>query len=224
MPHSQLRAACSNACWIAALTSGASQTTTSFSPNCSLFTQTVYRVGIAARSVRGSPTPPKPARAWRLHRSTGGAFEGQMPFVFNDPLHWLIQASEAREIAAQMTDLGARADMLTIAEEYDRIAQRAAERLDTIQMARLCEQTGVTIKLSTTRPSHDLPRLCGQSSSPACPWEGTRETGRYVTTKTRPPIGRRRLRHGFGFHAVPSPTHPFSLRRDYQIPSGNCGI
>jgi hypothetical protein len=93
-----------------------------------------------------------------------------MPFVFNDPLHWLIQASEAREIAAQMTDLGARADMLTIAEEYDRIAQRAAERLDTIQMARLCEQTGVTIKLSTTRPSHDLPRLCGQAPSASRFW------------------------------------------------------
>ena len=82
-----------------------------------------------------------------------------MPFVFNDPLHWLIQASEAREIAAQMTDLGARADMLTIAEEYEKIAQRAAERSGTIQMAKPCEQTGVIIKLSTTRPSHDLPRL-----------------------------------------------------------------
>ena len=113
---------------------------------------------------------PKGKQASCLLRSTGGAFEGQMPFVFNDPLHWLIQASEAREIAAQMTDLGARADMLTIAEEYDRIAQRAAERLDTIQMARLCEQTGVTIKLSTTRQSHDLPRLCGQAPSASRFW------------------------------------------------------
>jgi hypothetical protein len=93
-----------------------------------------------------------------LLRSTGGVFEGQMRFVFNDPLHWLIQASEAREIAAQMTDLGARADMLTIAEEYEKIAQRAAERSGTIQMAKPCEQTGVIVKLSTTRPSHDLPR------------------------------------------------------------------
>ena len=78
-----------------------------------------------------------------------------MPFVFNDPLHWIIKASEAREIAAQMTDLGARTDMLTIAHEYEKIAQRAAERLGAIQVAKPCEQTGATIKLSTTRPSHD---------------------------------------------------------------------
>jgi hypothetical protein len=64
-----------------------------------------------------------------------------MPFVFNDPLHWLIKASEAREIAAEMKNLGSRADMLTIAEEYEKIAQRATERLATIQTAKPAPQS-----------------------------------------------------------------------------------
>ena len=52
-----------------------------------------------------------------------------MPFVFNDPQHWLDRAAEAREVAAKMTDMGARAEMLTIADEYQKIAERAAARL-----------------------------------------------------------------------------------------------
>ena len=49
-----------------------------------------------------------------------------MPFVFNDPQHWLDRAAEARDIAARMKDLGARGEMLIIAEEYEKIAERAA--------------------------------------------------------------------------------------------------
>jgi len=108
-----------------------------------------------------------------------------MAFVFNDPLHWLIQASEARELAAEITDLGARADMLTIAEEYEKIAQRAAERLGTIQMAKPCEQTGLTIKLSTTRPSHALPRLCGQAPSASRFWRRTASRTEQAAMPTR---------------------------------------
>ena len=55
-----------------------------------------------------------------------------MPFVFNDPQHWLDRAAEARELAAKMTDMGARADMLTIAEEYQKIADRAAAHFKTL--------------------------------------------------------------------------------------------
>jgi RNA processing factor Prp31 len=55
-----------------------------------------------------------------------------MPFVFNDPQHWLDRAAEAREIAGKMTDLAARADMLSIADEYQKIAERAASRLKTL--------------------------------------------------------------------------------------------
>jgi len=49
-----------------------------------------------------------------------------VPFVFNDPQHWLDRAVEAREIAFRMTDKGAQADMLAIAQDY---AARAAARL-----------------------------------------------------------------------------------------------
>jgi hypothetical protein len=59
-----------------------------------------------------------------------------MPFVFNDPQYWLNRAIEAREIAAKMTDLGARGDMLIVAEEYEKIAQRAAERLKELALAK----------------------------------------------------------------------------------------
>jgi len=112
-----------------------------------------------------------------------------MPFVFNDPLHWLIQASEAREIAAQMTDLGARADMLTIAQEYEKIAQRAAERLGAIQVAKPCEQTGVTIKLSTTRRSHDLPRLHLTATMPSryTVWVKNEQQGKKLVVVCDPP-------------------------------------
>jgi hypothetical protein len=49
-----------------------------------------------------------------------------MPFVFNDPQHWLSRAAEARDVAARMKDPGARADLLAIADEYEKIAKRAA--------------------------------------------------------------------------------------------------
>ena len=59
-----------------------------------------------------------------------------MPFVFNDPQHWLARAAAARELASQMKDLGAQADMIAIAEEYESIAARAVERLKKIALSR----------------------------------------------------------------------------------------
>jgi hypothetical protein len=56
-----------------------------------------------------------------------------VPFVFNDPQHWFDRAAEARELAAKMTDLGARGDMLIIADEYEKIGQRAAKRRAAIE-------------------------------------------------------------------------------------------
>ena len=63
-----------------------------------------------------------------------------MPFVFNDPQHWLDRAVEAREIAFRMTDKGAQADMLAIAQDYERIAARAAERLKHGALAKAGEK------------------------------------------------------------------------------------
>ena len=60
-----------------------------------------------------------------------------MPFVFNDPQHWFSRAAEARELAAKMTDPGARGDMLIIADEYEKIGQRAAKRISDIEAEKL---------------------------------------------------------------------------------------
>jgi hypothetical protein len=51
-----------------------------------------------------------------------------MPFVFNDPRHWLDRAAEAREMASNMKDLGAQPDMLIIAEEYESERWRGLRR------------------------------------------------------------------------------------------------
>lgn len=46
----------------------------------------------------------------------------------NDPSHWRARAQEMRGLAAMADDLDARASMLAIAEEYERLAQRAEQR------------------------------------------------------------------------------------------------
>jgi hypothetical protein len=46
----------------------------------------------------------------------------------NDPKHWRTRAEEARSSAEQMTDLEAKQMMLAVAEDYERLAQRAEER------------------------------------------------------------------------------------------------
>ncbi len=47
----------------------------------------------------------------------------------DDPEHWLERAEEARTIAEEMRDPQARLGMLAVAEGYERLAARAAERL-----------------------------------------------------------------------------------------------
>jgi hypothetical protein len=46
----------------------------------------------------------------------------------NDPEHWKARAQEARKLAEEMNDAAARQAMLTIADEYEKLAQRARER------------------------------------------------------------------------------------------------
>lgn len=48
---------------------------------------------------------------------------------FNNPAHWHQRAQEARLLAEQLEDLVAKASILGMAEEYDRLALRAAKRL-----------------------------------------------------------------------------------------------
>lgn len=46
----------------------------------------------------------------------------------NDPEHWRSRAEEMRAMAEGIKDEGARATMLRIAEDYDKLAERAQQR------------------------------------------------------------------------------------------------
>jgi DNA-binding ferritin-like protein len=50
-------------------------------------------------------------------------------YSFNDPKHWRERAEEARAHAEQMTDRDARQMMFRIAEDYEKLAKRAEQRL-----------------------------------------------------------------------------------------------
>jgi hypothetical protein len=52
-----------------------------------------------------------------------------MKTLLDDVEHWWSRAEETRTIAEIMTDLEARRIMFDIAEGYDRLAERAAERI-----------------------------------------------------------------------------------------------
>jgi len=51
-----------------------------------------------------------------------------MPSLYGTPEHWLIRAKEAREMAANIADPAAKQAMIQIAENYEKIAQRAEAR------------------------------------------------------------------------------------------------
>jgi len=46
----------------------------------------------------------------------------------NDPNHWRDRAQEMRNMASDAPDQSAKESMLKIAQEYDRLAGRAAQR------------------------------------------------------------------------------------------------
>ena len=50
---------------------------------------------------------------------------------FDQPEHWRERAAQMRALADDMADLVAQATMLEIADQYDRIAVRAEQRLQT---------------------------------------------------------------------------------------------
>ena len=49
-----------------------------------------------------------------------------MPSILNEALEWLDRAEQAREVAGQLTDPGARKAVLELAENFDRLARAAA--------------------------------------------------------------------------------------------------
>jgi hypothetical protein len=48
----------------------------------------------------------------------------------NDPKHWRDRATEARALAEQMDDPEGKRMMLKVADDYERLAQRAKERAE----------------------------------------------------------------------------------------------
>jgi hypothetical protein len=52
-----------------------------------------------------------------------------MPVLLNNPAHWHLRAQEARLLGAQLEDEVAKSATLKIAEEYERLAVRAAKRM-----------------------------------------------------------------------------------------------
>jgi hypothetical protein len=49
-----------------------------------------------------------------------------MPSILNEALEWLDRAEQAREVAGQLSDPGARQAVLELAESFDRLARAAA--------------------------------------------------------------------------------------------------
>jgi hypothetical protein len=49
-----------------------------------------------------------------------------MPSMLNEAFEWLDRAEQAREVAGQLTDPGARKAVLELAESFDRLARAAA--------------------------------------------------------------------------------------------------
>jgi hypothetical protein len=52
-----------------------------------------------------------------------------MPALLNNPAHWQLRADETRLLADHLIDPEARATILKIADEYDRLAGRALARM-----------------------------------------------------------------------------------------------
>jgi hypothetical protein len=69
---------------------------------------------------------------WRNASSLEAARENRegwcMSSLLNDPAHWHLRAQEAQLLAAQLDDPVAKAATLKIAQEYERLAARAANR------------------------------------------------------------------------------------------------
>jgi len=51
-----------------------------------------------------------------------------VPSLVDEALDWLDRAEQAREVAGQLTDPGAKQAVLQLAESFDRLARSAADR------------------------------------------------------------------------------------------------
>jgi hypothetical protein len=62
-----------------------------------------------------------------------------MPSLLNEALEWLDRAEQAREVAAQLADPGAKQAVLALADSFDRLA-RAAARPEVARRRELAKQ------------------------------------------------------------------------------------
>jgi hypothetical protein len=62
-----------------------------------------------------------------VQEANSGVSNSLPPFV-NDPAHWRKPAEEARAMVDHIDDLPAKAAMIRIAEDYERLAKRAEQR------------------------------------------------------------------------------------------------
>ena len=65
-----------------------------------------------------------------LSRATDYRHDAPMSSV-NDPKHWRQRAEDMRALAKSESDITAKSAMMQIAENYDRLAERAQARADT---------------------------------------------------------------------------------------------
>ena len=63
-------------------------------------------------------------RTGAIREDDGG--RAKMPSILNEALEWLDRAEQAREVAGQLTDAGARRAVLELADSFDRLARAAA--------------------------------------------------------------------------------------------------
>lgn len=54
----------------------------------------------------------------------------------NDPQHWKMLADEMRDAAERLADPKARKHVLVVAKQFDKLAERAVERLMDLARAR----------------------------------------------------------------------------------------
>ena len=59
-----------------------------------------------------------------------------MKNLFRNPQHWHDRAEDARKVAAQIIDPVSSRTMLEIAEAYESLARRAAQRLQDTQKSK----------------------------------------------------------------------------------------
>ena len=89
---------------------------------CDCLCKIVNRLGVTG--LRNSHARDKKANRSDLGTRTGA--RTNMRSILNEAFEWLYRAEQAREVAGQLTDPGARKAVLELAESFDRLARAAA--------------------------------------------------------------------------------------------------